>query len=902
MAKLESGYVQLCKLYGNANGGPPKQAHGVFSGQSDHTFKEHFRVYNGNEIVYDKIINTLIVPDIDEFKYPIIPASGGTLIKPDGVNNDPNETYLYDIIKDYIDSYSVDVEGQRQILEYELFNDSWQEEDENETGTPPSPYRIPPNKSESNTPSYNIRARQYISGLESTFTMKQHKESMSEQWHDPYVDYNEGVNGCRLVNEDGGDNVVYADGTSKLKLQVYVTQQKQIDSESGTQGGNNTYQEWRDADIIYGNSFDGGYWNKGYFYADNRGIVEGDVMKIFEVTKVSYTGFDGKTYYHDMWGEYALSVPVYQEANTLAPYGNEMYTFNLQDDYEDVELSASAQSYEIHFTSQSKRKQKYTSGEPGPDTSPTYKTCTASITKGQEYASLESTSDKFSFKLNIQANESETESREIEVAIDDANGGRYYATFIQLANEITTRINNVEFDHIEIEFMNGGSTSGYASAAGDRAYIYVILKETYVNDSSNGINAGSPPATYKYASIVKVTNGDSNGSVSISNNDGQSQAYISFSNLGTDGGYQYNAYTINELYWYYKSSDNREWSENYNLYGSEAGPITVTQEQNTVVSTRTTGYTIDISGPDELEAYGGNYTINVSCGGKKYSTYASGKEDDGVYENEYATLSTSYGLFRANSTASSSGDSIMVLGGKTCIFTPHENSNESSRNVTITGKCDGDASVTDTLTISQKGSSYDLTVNPSSISAPYGGGNYNVEVIVSKNGNSISSQPIASSTATWTDIDWSGYDVDWKSASVVVNSNSGGARSATITIKHPIKLTLTKSISVGQSGVPASSVTYSMSEVETSWNSNTLNFGFMLNMKEDNEYKYEGIEIEVKVQADDGENNQSYGSTTVSGITSLDRFTGSIECDYQLSQCYLCVYLDGKLIESAYIS
>lgn len=63
MAKLTNEYISINRLYGNASGGSPKAATSVYSGQKDGTFKKHYRVYNGNTIVWDVWRTYLEIPD-----------------------------------------------------------------------------------------------------------------------------------------------------------------------------------------------------------------------------------------------------------------------------------------------------------------------------------------------------------------------------------------------------------------------------------------------------------------------------------------------------------------------------------------------------------------------------------------------------------------------------------------------------------------------------------------------------------------------------------------------------------------------------------------------------------------------------------------------------------------------
>jgi hypothetical protein len=77
------------------------------------------------------------------------------------------------------------------------------------------------------------------------------------------------------------------------------------------------------------------------------------------------------------------------------------------------------------------------------------------------------------------------------------------------------------------------------------------------------------------------------------------------------------------------------------------------------------------------------------------------------------------------------------------------------------------------------------------VSSGYGGGEYNIKLYSTTNGTLNSLHPIVEDEPTWAYIDWTEWDMDFKTAKVVFLSNytneyaSTSDRNGIIKVKHP---------------------------------------------------------------------------------------------------------------------
>ena len=519
----------------------------------------------------------------------------------------------------------------------------------------------------------------------------------------------------------------------------------------------------------------GAYVSGTGVYVKSLGTTEKTyAWNVFKISSVTGT-FENKSY------TYSTSFYITQGANTLSNDGNATYTFTLNES--SVSVSAAKTTSKISFSSYTTQKRKWTSGSAGTSVV-TNRSCTASITSGSSYATLNNTSSVSDFTLSFNANAGSS-SRQVVLKITDYNGTAHNVTFTQSADTVTNKLTAVAVYSVALD------PDGQIGASGASVAVRVTLKKTYTKTSvANGTSY-----SYSYVNASSLTiNGSGTATTSGDT--------IKVASLGaTPVSTAKTVYTISSLNWSYKDENNKTWS------GTHSYSKSITQQANVATSTRYGSYTLDLtSSTTTVAATGQTVQIAVTANRIKYTKYTSGAEDSGVRENINATLSTSHGLLSASSTGSFAS-SATVTGGKTAYFIANANTTTSSKTLTVSAKLVDNTSTTDSISFTQSAASFEFEVKPGSGTIHYGGGSFEFSVITTINNGGFTNAPTVTSNNTAFIIDSIVFNdilMDRYTVTVRANANtSTSARSATLTFTQAgsgKKLTAT----ISQAGKPSS--------------------------------------------------------------------------------------------------
>ena len=219
---------------------------------------------------------------------------------------------------------------------------------------------------------------------------------------------------------------------------------------------------------------------------------------------------------------------------------------------------------------------------------------------------------------------------------------------------------------------------------------------------------------------------------------------------------------------------------------NDAG-VVVKQGPNEPSGYRYDNYVLDITSVEEGHQIPSSDTIvyiDVESHRKKYTTYTSGYEDNGVVENIEAVLTTSDGTFTSGSNVL---NSITILGGKRATFIPYANSGNSTRTITVSARSSANATIKDSIRFTQAAAEYEFKVSPTEIDVPYSGGTKEITVVTTINGTytekpsvTLNSGAAQVSSITLNDVLMNGYII-----SIRVNANTGSARTIQATITQP---------------------------------------------------------------------------------------------------------------------
>lgn len=315
--------------------------------------------------------------------------------------------------------------------------------------------------------------------------------------------------------------------------------------------------------------------------------------------------------------------------------------------------------------------------------------------------------DWVKYNINPSTIPSNTTNKEKEYLItitQEKSGLEIKSTCIQAADEyLSTVYSEPVVTHVEAEVADAWGSD-------------VVLLVSYTQKVTHYYGSGSVEETI--SDIVNPT--ITSGSAKISNVT-RNGKYIKVPSAGTD---PYSSPRTVYIVTGYSFTVNGK-TKNVNNVS-----ISVKQEPNVVISYYYGDYVLSITSTDSIiPANNYNTLINVVSNRKRYNTYTSGDTGEGIPENVEAILSTSDGTIR-NSNYGQGSSSTTIMGGRTAYFIAHANESVNSRYVTVYAVSSGNSSLTDSITFTQYGASYEFKVSPSRVDGlPASGGDATFTVI-----------------------------------------------------------------------------------------------------------------------------------------------------------------------------
>lgn len=159
--------------------------------------------------------------------------------------------------------------------------------------------------------------------------------------------------------------------------------------------------------------------------------------------------------------------------------------------------------------------------------------------------------------------------------------------------------------------------------------------------------------------------------------------------------------------------------------------------------------------------------------------------ESGGYISEYLNI-----VSKATSIDNFTEDlnyTVRINGEVATVITPNQSSTPKTYNVDITQDV---TNISTQVVCTQPASTHAIYAD-NEVSSGYGGGEYNITLYSTTNGIQNSDFPIVQENPIWAFIDWTGWDMDFKTAKIVFNSNyineftPTSARSGDIIVKHP---------------------------------------------------------------------------------------------------------------------
>ena len=448
MAKVESEYINVNRLYGKPIGSSQvREAKGLYAIQNGVPVKK-YRMFNGNTLTFDAWDTILESPD--EFE---IPAKGGNL-------------------QEFMDITSHYTRGTDEIESI--------------------PFSINPQSvvanNTTNIVEHNVTITQDKTNATITVKGIQKANEQAIEWGEITIK-NVYVYNNEYISAVGGTN-------HPVYICALISQVKtSVNSSTGLPVTENVDHEVdllsvKGSVLVSGTSVSG-----NMIYAPNRGTDNKGNRSVYTVT-------GGVVEMNGVTKEFSLNInqqfDVMQSQNYGQTVGSPTFTLNVDGISNNQSFDATQINEIVEIVSTQKQEYSWPSGVPNTFVESPCE-CRISFSRTGCTADPSSGSGEWVSTIKIPAN---TGSSTISTTITFNNGTTVTRKVSQAANSSTTTLTNVTVEEIVWD-VNGETSGGYIEASGGSATVSVYLKKTYTTTSA--ATGSSNSYKYVWADSVSIT-------------------------------------------------------------------------------------------------------------------------------------------------------------------------------------------------------------------------------------------------------------------------------------------------------------------------------------------------------------------------------------------------------------